>query len=279
MAYQNLYMRLSLPIVLLLTLLLPGSMYGQTLQNERYGPHARNRMDVYLPEQRDSTTAVVVLIHGGAWIIGNKKQWQPEIVDTLLHQGYAVASINYRYACGDYQAQVQDIKQALQYINTSSEVWHLRRDHFALVGVSAGGHLSLLYAHAFDSVKAVKAVVSLSGPTDLSDSLFHRYLKRYCIGFVLKRYTGVSYKQHTDLYKQASPLYRASDVPTLFIHGKNDQLVPTSQSVRMFDAMSAAGFRTDTLLLSQTDHLVTGKKDRNIPLIMDRIVNWLKKYL
>lgn len=266
-----------LPVVLI-ALLLPGIIHAQTLQNEPYGPYARNRMDVYLPQHCDSTTATVVLIHGGAWIIGNKKQWHPETVQALLQHGYAVASINYRYACGNYAVQVQDIEQALQYINKHSTTWHIGCNHFALVGVSAGGHLSLLYAHAFNSVKAVKAVVSLSGPTDLSDSLFHRYLKKYCIGFVLKRYTGVYYKKHADLYKQASPLYRYSDVPTLFIHGKNDQLVPTSQSVRMFEAMSTAGFRTDTVLLSDTDHLVTGKKDRNIPLIMDRILNWLKKY-
>jgi acetyl esterase/lipase len=54
-----------------------------------------------------NTAIATPLIHGGAWIIGSKNQWQKEIINALLQQGYAVACINYQYACGNYQAQVQ----------------------------------------------------------------------------------------------------------------------------------------------------------------------------
>ena len=42
------------------------------LINLTYGTDARNKMDVYLPANRTAETPIVILIHGGAWISGDK---------------------------------------------------------------------------------------------------------------------------------------------------------------------------------------------------------------
>jgi acetyl esterase/lipase len=236
-------------------------------------------MDVYLPQQHDSSTATVVLIHGGAWIIGNKNQWQSEIINALLQQGYAVTCINYRYACGNYNAQMQDINRVLQNLNTHATQWHIARNRFALAGVSAGGHLSLLYGYSFDTLRAVKAIISLAGPTNLTDTLFRRYLKRYCIAFVLKRFLGDTPRHNSGVYKQASPLFHYRNVPTLFIHGAIDRLVPTSQSLAMYDSLFANKIATRKVILNNTSHLITGKKKANVPVITDEMKQWLHKYL
>jgi acetyl esterase/lipase len=236
-------------------------------------------MDVYLPQNRDSNTATVVLIHGGAWIIGSKNQWQKEIINALLQQGYAVACINYQYACGNYQAQVQDINRALHYLNEHATPWNTARNRFALAGASAGGHLSLLYSHAYDTARAVKAAVSLSGPTDLTDTLFHRYAKNYCIGFVFKSFLGHTYRHNPEVYKQASPLFNTGNVPSLFIHGATDNLVPLSQSLHMYDSLSSKGIATRKVILDKTGHLINGKNKANLPVIINEIENWLRSYL
>ncbi len=249
------------------------------LRNQHYGPHKRNRLDVYLPQNRDSNTATVVLIHGGAWMIGSKNQWQKEMINALLQQGYAVACINYQYACGNYHAQVQDINRALHYLNQHATPWNTARNRFALAGVSAGGHLSLLYGHAYDTAQAVKAVISLSGPTDLTDTLFHRYARNYCIGFVFKWFLGKTYRHNPEVYKQASPLFHTGNVPTLFIHGATDNLVPPSQSLRMYDTLTAKGIATRKIIWNKTGHLITGKKKVNLPGIIEETENWLRRYL
>ena len=67
--------------------------------NQSYGPNSRNKLDMYLPELRDTTTETVLLIHGGAWVGGDKSN--ADLMnrrDVLLESGYAVASMNYRYA-------------------------------------------------------------------------------------------------------------------------------------------------------------------------------------
>ena len=72
---------------------------GETvrLTNVAYGQHARHKMDVALPANRTGQTPVVVLIHGGAWMAGNKEDMKG-FQDFLLQNGIASVSINYRYA-------------------------------------------------------------------------------------------------------------------------------------------------------------------------------------
>lgn len=122
--------------------------------NKSYGSHNRNKLDVFLPEIRDTSTETVVLIHGGAWVAGDKGGGElKDIRNHLLESGYAVASMNYRYASGDYLKQMEDVDNALHHIRSNAENWVINDQRFALMGFSAGGHLALLYGHAFDSSK------------------------------------------------------------------------------------------------------------------------------
>ena len=45
---------------------------AQYYLSQSYGPHKRHKMDVYLPATRKENTPTIILIHGGAWVIGNK---------------------------------------------------------------------------------------------------------------------------------------------------------------------------------------------------------------
>jgi len=81
--------------------------------NEAYGPYTRNKMDVYFPSIHDTNTAVVMLIHGGGWVAGNKTDWTSEQINSITQSGYAVAAINYRYADGDFHHQMEDVRKAI----------------------------------------------------------------------------------------------------------------------------------------------------------------------
>ena len=45
---------------------------AKKIYNLKYGEDKRNTMDVFLPEKYSSETPIVMLIHGGAWVFGNK---------------------------------------------------------------------------------------------------------------------------------------------------------------------------------------------------------------
>ena len=249
------------------------------LSNRSYGPDERNKMDVFLPLRRDSSTAMIMLVHGGAWIVGNKSSWPADIINGLLKQGFAVSCINYRYASGDFHRQMEDMQMASRYVHVKSREWKTARDKLGMVGVSAGGHLALLYAHAYDSAGYVKAVVSLAGPTDLSDPLLHQFLQHYGIGFAVKKFLGGSQQDKPKVYIDASPIYHLSHVPCLFMNGQKDDLVPAVQAFRMHDSLAVHGIPTDTIYFANAGHYIFGPKNVNDGQITDRISRWMHTYM
>ena len=247
--------------------------------NQTYGSNERNKMDVYLPYHRDSTTGTVMLIHGGGWVAGDKSNWSPEIINSIIQQGFAVSCINYRYGCGDFHKQMEDIHLALDYLDANAQTWNTGSHKYGMAGASAGGHLALLYAHAFDTAHVVKAVVSMVGPTDLTDSLFHTGADKYQLSYVLIQFLGDSIQHNPQVYAFASPLFHYSNVPSLFLHGLNDDLVPPAQGVRMCDTLRAHGIATDTTMFGNAGHDLFGPKGINAVQILSETNLWFQTYM
>jgi len=248
-------------------------------KNLSYGTDPRNKIDVYLPQNRDTSTSMVLLIHGGGWVAGDKGDWSQEIINEFLNSGYAVSSMNYRYANGDFHNQMQDIANAIDFMQSKADGWKINNNKFALIGGSAGAHLSLLYAHAFDSTDAVKTVVSIVGPTDMTDLVFHQYATNYGIYFVFEQFFGTTFQSNPQLYRNGSPLYNYSNVPTFFICGGLDDLVPAQQSIRMFDTLTLYGTPADTTVFNNAGHDVFGPAQVNKQQIYDEVKVWLNSYL
>lgn len=254
--------------------------YRTQIMGESYGPDPRNKMDVFLPSRHDSTTEVIILIHGGAWVAGDKKDFSNSgFTDRFLQNGYAVASINYRYACGDIHKQMGDIDMAVRNIMSKAQSWNIADSSFALLGGSAGGHLALLYAHAFDSLHVVKAAVSIVGPTDLTDTLFHRYTANYQIENVFEQLLGVKLANDQQTYRDASPIFNRGNVPSLFIYGRLDDLVPYQHGVRMNDSLAKDGVASNVLIFDNAGHNVFGDKNQNMEIILSKVMEWMRRYL
>lgn len=268
-----------LPAFVLLAISCKKQNTALTFKNNSYGSDARNKMDVYLPQQRDTNTALVILIHGGGWVAGDKSDWSQEIINEFTDAGYAVSAINYRYACGDFRKQMEDIKNAIEYIRSKAGEWKISGSKFGLVGGSAGGHLSLLYAHAYDSANVVKTVVSIVGPTDMTDPVFHQYANNWGIGYVFQAFLGSTFQSNPQVYRDASPLYNFSNVPSFFIHGALDNLVPPQQGISMYDSLVLYGFPADTTFFNNAGHDVFGPAQVNKQQVYDEVKVWLNMYL
>ena len=129
-----------------------------------YGSQALQKMDIYLPEGRTtSTTKTIVLIHGGAWIGGDKTE-MTFIVDSIKKRkpDFAFVNINYRLAINGaanvFPTQEVDVKAAIDFYLAKTATYEVSKD-LILLGASAGGHLALLHAYKNDPEKHVKAVV------------------------------------------------------------------------------------------------------------------------
>jgi Esterase/lipase len=196
------------------------------------------QIDMYLPKNLAKPAPLLVFIHGGAWAHGKRSDYLTYLIP-FAQQGYITATVSYRLvndSTNTYPACAEDIRDAVQWFFQNSEKYGYNPDKIALIGGSAGGHLSLLGAYGWhpfaekqDSVVAsphkIKVVVDIYGPYDLTTP--YSQTQR-----LVTRFIGHSYKERPDLYREASPMtfLDKSDPPTLILHGTADNLVPISQS-------------------------------------------------
>ncbi len=110
----------------------------------------RLTLDLYLPPKTAAGTKLplIVYIHGGGWMVGDKNQAKWRMQGFMESGEYAVASVNYCLS-GDavWPAQIHDCKSALRWLKAHAPEYGFDRDRFIPVGVSAGGHLAGMLGH------------------------------------------------------------------------------------------------------------------------------------
>jgi acetyl esterase len=127
----------------------PANALKPDVADVAYGPHGRNRLDLYLAKTaEDQNRPLVVLIHGGGFRNGDKSRWAAD-KDTkeLLAKGISCAALNYPFLD---EMPVQDIlrhcARAVQFLRSRAGEWRLDKTHFAAMGGSAGAGTSLWLA-------------------------------------------------------------------------------------------------------------------------------------
>lgn len=128
--------------------------------------HAQ-RLDVYWPAEGDGRRPVIVALHGGAFMGGDKRDLQLTPMLAGLARGYAVVSVNYRMS-GEavFPALVHDVKAAIRWVRAHAAENGFDPERIATWGGSAGGWLSLM-AGVSTGIAALEDPVSK--PTAVSD--------------------------------------------------------------------------------------------------------------
>lgn len=114
--------------------------------NVKYGPHERNVLDIYQAKS-GKPTPLVVYIHGGGFVGGDKKSVHSAVVDICLRSKVSVAAINYRFR---KHAPIQDILRdsgrAIQFLRYNCAKWNIDKTRIVSYGGSAGAGTSLWLA-------------------------------------------------------------------------------------------------------------------------------------
>ncbi len=239
------------------------SVAAATFLNVAYGTDPFQTMDIYLPAGRSSSlTKVMVLIHGGAWVSGDKSELTP-FVDTFKRRlpDYAIFNINYRLSAAPnnlFPSQENDVKAAMEFIAGKSALYGIS-DKFALIGASAGGHLALLQGYKYTSPIKPKVVASLSGPTDLVAMYTNPVGGNPILSILLATAIGKTLTQDPQLYASSSPInFITSTSPaTMLLHGSDDPLVAASQATVAKDKLVAANVTNQYVLYGGAGHIDT----------------------
>lgn len=203
------------------------------------------RLDIYLPNAGHGPFPVIVAIHGGAFLMGDKADAQLNAPLTGVNLGYAVVSINYRLS-GEaiFPAAVLDVQAAIRFLKSNAAKYQLDPERFAAWGGSAGGNLAAWVGAASRTEDTrIHAVVDWFGPIDFlaMDGQFRisglGRPNHSAIHSPESLYLGYEIAKVPELVKEANPAsYLHKDVPPFFIqHGTKDPLVPTEQSVLFAD--------------------------------------------
>jgi acetyl esterase/lipase len=124
------------------------------------------KLDVYRPND-DIVRPVAMWIHGGALIMGSRRDALPAVAELLLQAGFAVVSIDYRLAPETKLPEIiQDVDDAYAFVRVRGpSLFKVRTDKMAVIGASAGGYLALTLGFRANPRPAV--LVSLYGYGDL----------------------------------------------------------------------------------------------------------------
>jgi acetyl esterase/lipase len=219
----------------------------------------RQRLNLLLPKtpKDDKPLPVIVYVHGGAWLGGDRSGGHGRLAGYVAGGEYAAVSVGYRLTNeATWPAQIHDCKAAIRWIRANAKKYNLDPDKIGVVGESAGGHLVAMLgtsggakdlegdlgAHKGVSSR-VQCVVDLFGPADIlamqdGGSRMDHDGPNSPEGKLL----GGRVKEKKEAAIAASPVtYVAADNPPfLTIHGNKDPLVPYNQSERLSAALKKA---------------------------------------
>ncbi len=249
--------------------------------------HERQKLDLFLPENPDSSPRpVVVRIHGGAWRHGDKSAQQS--VANYVKQGYIGVAINYRFSQhAPFPAQIEDCKAAIRWLKAHAQEYGIDPNRIAVMGGSAGGHLAALLGTSGDAnvfevgehleqSSAVCAVIDQYGPTDFLLAAKTPGYQRGASAITLL--LGGPLATKAELAQQANPITYASaaDPPFLILHGDADPLVPVNQSDALHKALQEAGVSSEYHVVKGGTH--GGEAFKASPY-KDRIKTFLREHL
>lgn len=124
-----------------------------TVADYVYGTDSERQKFDFWQAESDQPTPLVLLIHGGGWVNGDKSGYH-RAVSRYLDAGISVAAINYRFIAQAMEqgveppvkAPLHDAARALQTLRSKAEEWNIDPARVGATGGSAGACTSLWLA-------------------------------------------------------------------------------------------------------------------------------------
>jgi acetyl esterase/lipase len=227
--------------------LVPFLLFDRDVQVTRgieYAPGAgrKRQLDVYAPRLGVRDAPVLLQIHGGGWVIGDKREQALPLMNYLAARGWVCVAANYRLSPrATFPDHLVDVKLALRWIQENIAGFGGDPFFVAASGGSAGGHLSSMlaltagdaeYQPGFEEVDtSVRACVPFYGVYDLTDQ-YRLQAQPGIDSFFGRVVLKKSFAEEPDAFRRASPMHRIHpDAPPFFvIHGTHDSLASVEEA-------------------------------------------------
>ena len=223
----------------------------EVIRNLRYasGAGRRHCLDVYRPRSRVTRAPVVMQVHGGAWVVGNKRQQALPLMHHLTANGWICVAPNYRLSPrATFPDHLVDLKSALRWVREHIVEFGGDPEFLVVTGGSAGGHLAALlaltanlaeYQPDFTQVDtSVQACVPFYGVYDFTGRFGGRGADGMG-GFIERVVMKKRLAQDPEAFEKASPMSRVHEgaPPFMVVHGTHDSLAPVEGARAFTDAL------------------------------------------
>lgn len=239
----------------------PSSLTTALQLDAQYGSNSEfNKLNIAWPKTA-GRYPLLILLHGGGWYSGTKEQFGSGALRMLAGEGFVAATVDYRQV-SDYTktpypdlsrvrnifpAAISDVRCALRWLRTNADKYKIDTSRVAVLGQSAGGHLSYLLGLASEESKLddgscpvssdisvkVNAVAPYYGPTDLRYGSDPRTIE----------FLGGTPSSMPAMASLASPITHvdSNDPPILITHGTSDPTVLLAASRNIGEVLGKAG--------------------------------------
>ena len=215
----------------------------EKLRNVDYWGDGRrsHRLDIYRPREDCGDAPVLVYIHGGGWVIGDKREQGLPMMLYLAAQGWVCVTINYRLSPrATWPDHLVDCKRAVAWVRENIAEYGGNPDFVAVSGGSAGGHLAAMvgltagedrFQPGFEGRDAsVDACVPFYGVYDFTN---REGVRGWGFAwFVGRTVVKKRLRDHPEAFRDASPMDHVGPgaPPFMVVHGANDSLVPVAEA-------------------------------------------------
>lgn len=239
-----------------------------------YGPDPAQSLDICSPEAGKPPLGTVILIHGGGWAAGNKRDLLP-LCRRMSDDGFVAININYRLVADKAQnvwpAQVEDLKNVL--------TWTKARDgippRFCLIGFSAGGHIALkapeFLALDADAARSIKCIVANAAPTRLYENPLMQNIACRLVNAPDKDACAAR-------SKELNPTDPGNGIAYMLVHGQQDKLVPIADSITLATDYRKKGVVVE-LVAFQGGHSFEGLSAAERGALLGQQIAFLRKIL
>jgi acetyl esterase/lipase len=208
--------------------------YGVSLPGDK---GRRNLLDVVRPTEPGERRPALLQIHGGGWMIGDKREQGQPLMAHLATRGWVSFAINYRLSPrATFPDHIVDVKRAISWIRDHAAEYGADPDFVCVTGGSAGGHLAALAAVSANDPRFQPGFEHVD--TRLAGAVpfygVYDFLDRYGIRgrqkmepFLARQVLKCTPEENRELWEAASPISHVSPEapPFLLVHGTHDSLV------------------------------------------------------
>lgn len=212
------------------------------LRDTRFGPHARQRLDLWRPDNARDGLPVLVFFYGGAWQDGSRADYA-FVAASLARAGFLVALPDYRlHPAASFPAFLEDGAAAMAAVRRLAPGHGGDPARLLVMGHSAGAHIAAMLALDQRWGARPAGMVGLAGPYDFLPIL----------GPNIRRVFAPAADP-----RETQPIHFAGPhaPPLLLLHGARDRVVWPRNALALAGRVNAAGARAQVRILPGIGHI------------------------